>query len=135
VNLNVRGKRGNIVQCYPAVEYDFVPNELPVGKSDLVHLQWTGSNTHNNGSPGGDGQTGDDGQGKKGRITAVFHGVSLGPTIPYHSKPCGKPTPSQPIGRPRVGRPKSVFSILDFGLSPGYPIKHGHGGRLHTVHN
>ena len=32
----------------------------------MVHVQWTGSNTHNNGNPGGDGDTGDAGEGTGG---------------------------------------------------------------------
>ena len=38
-NVNVRGKRGNIVQVYPAVEYDFVPNTLRMSAGDYVHFQ------------------------------------------------------------------------------------------------
>jgi hypothetical protein len=60
-NLNVKGKRGNIVQTYPATEYDFHPVAMEVGTEDLVHIQWTGNDdTNNNGNNNGEGTNDED---------------------------------------------------------------------------
>jgi len=53
----VRGKRGNIVQTFPATEYFFHPAESYNRVGDYAHFAWTGSNTNPNNN---------DGQGKQG---------------------------------------------------------------------
>jgi len=80
-NLNVRGKRGNIVQTYPATEYDFAPPRLLATQGDYVHIQWTGSNANPQNNDG-QGRAGTDRSNMVGIIPRTYEESPLKTTLP-----------------------------------------------------
>ncbi|KNC51382.1 uncharacterized protein AMSG_07563 [Thecamonas trahens ATCC 50062] len=57
VNLNVAGSRGNPVQNFPSIEYEFTPKVLTVDVNTFIHRQVTGSNTTPDGAGHGADET------------------------------------------------------------------------------
>jgi hypothetical protein len=49
-NVNARGKRGNIVQVNPSLEYAFVPDNKQIQWGTYLHFQWQGSNNNPQGT-------------------------------------------------------------------------------------
>jgi hypothetical protein len=81
-NLNVRGKRGNIVQAYPATEYDFAPQFLTLRVGDYVHFQWTGCDTN----PAGNAGEGTDGTDRSNMIQIVSEANNIPVTDDQYKK-------------------------------------------------
>jgi len=51
-NFAVRGARGNNQQNYPRTEYEFTPERRTINRGDMIHFQWNGANTNNQGNAG-----------------------------------------------------------------------------------
>lgn len=81
VNYNVRGRRGNIVQTYPSVEYDFVPPELSVDQGTYLHFQWAGSDANQNGNAG----NGRDGTDRSNIVQVAARGENVPLTLDRHT--------------------------------------------------
>jgi len=80
VNYNVRGRRGNIVEVFPAVEYDFVPPNLHVEKGDYIHFQWVGSDAQQNNG----GANGRDRTDRSNLVQLKNNDISLNMPAPYN---------------------------------------------------
>ncbi|CAE6914415.1 DD3-3 [Symbiodinium sp. KB8] len=107
VNYNVRGRRGNIVQVYPSVEYDFVPQDLVVEQGTLLHFQWTGSDANNNGNAG-NGRAGTD----RSNLVQAQHVVALLQALRDSCQAQYLVGPLYPRARFEIPSPRRVIRVV-----------------------
>ena len=119
LNLNMRGRRGNIVQVYPSVEYDFTPSEMIVyDLGDCVHVQFGGTDY----GPAQDANNG------FGGVRQIFRRRKFSSTknsnddfsrvtdTPRKRTENAAPRPAQPQRRPR--RPPQPRAVPRVGPAP-----------------